>query len=93
MKNGRFFTTGMPWFLIVYCVLCIAFFLLVADTQLYKRLCPSVRRSVGLSVDPSMMIESIRQEQAFQILFVYVCLGWGVERGVDDPAHPSATIM
>ena len=26
---------------------------LVADTQLYKRLCPSVRRSVGPSVGPS----------------------------------------
>ena len=61
----------------------MAILFLVADTQLYKRLCPSVGRLVGRSVSRS----------------VGRSVGWSVEviesksgkTRISAPAHPSAT--
>ena len=63
---------------------------LVADTQLYKRLCPSVGRSVGRSV---MVIEL--KMSVFDALCVSLSVGGGLGCGwgLDAPAHPSATIL
>ena len=49
--------------------------LLVADTQFYKRLCPSVRPSVHRSVGPSVMVIELKS----------------VKTRIFAPAHPSAT--
>ena len=72
---------------------------LVADTQLYKRLCPSVRPLVRWSVGPSVRRRSSSWKVwkwAFSIFF-FVCLsvggGFGCGWGLDAPAHPSATIL
>ena len=49
-------------------------FFLVADTQLYKRLCPSVGRSVGRSVGPSVgpsvrrSVDTSRKSEEMSIL-------------------------
>ena len=48
---------------------------LVADTQLYKRLCPSVGPSVGPSIGPSVMVIELK-------------IG---KTDIFAPAHPSAT--
>ena len=54
-----------------------SFLFLVADTQLYERLCPSVHQSVGLSVSPSWSLNQKIGKRAFWILFVSVwVLGW-----------------
>ena len=77
---------------------------LVADTQLYKRLCPSVgplvRPSFGPLIRPSVMIGSKSGKTSVLDTFcVFVCGGgWGgVELGcgwgLDAPAQPSATIL
>ena len=69
---------------------------LVADTQLYKRLCPSVRWSVGPLVRPSEVIElkSVKMS-VFDIFFVCLSVGggFGCGWGLDAPAHPSVTIL
>ena len=64
---------------------------LVADTQLYKRLCLSVRRSVRWSVEVN---ESKSGKMSILDTFlVCLCKGWGLGCGwgFDAPAHPSAT--
>ena len=67
-------------------------FFLVADTQLYKRLCPSV----GPSVRRSVVIELKRGKTSVFDTFC-VCLsvgsGFGCGWGLDAPAHPSTTIL
>ena len=67
---------------------------LVADTQLYKRLCPSVRPSVGPSVRPSVMVIELKTS-VFDTFFVCLSVGGGLGCGwgLDAPAHPSATIL
>ena len=54
-------------FIFSFSVSCFLFFFLVADTQLYKRLCPSVRRSVRPSVTTSRKVG----KRAFKKLFAY----------------------
>ena len=56
---------------------------LVADTQLYKRLCPSVRLSVGPSVGPSVR-RSVRRS-------VGEHESKSGKTRISAPAHPSAT--
>ena len=67
---------------------------LVADTQLYKRLCPSVGPSVGSLVRWSVRhgdrVEKWENERFRVCLSVGSGLGCGW--GLDAPAHPSATI-
>ena len=70
--------------------------LLVADTQLYKRLCLSVGPSVHPSVRRSVMIESKRgKTSVLDTLCVCLCVGrrLGCGWGLDAPAHLSATIL
>ena len=63
---------------------------LVADTQLYKRLCPSVRPSVRRSVSPSVH-PSVRPSVLLSIRrSVMIKLKSGKTR-ISAPAHPSAT--
>ena len=65
---------------------------LVADTQLYKRLCPSVHPSVR----PSVVIESKSGKTSVLDTFcvgLSVGDGFGCGWGLDAPAHPSATIL
>ena len=66
--------TGMPN--------CLFSLFLVADTQLYERLCPSVGPSVGMSVGPSMTHESKVEKH-----FLGMCVGGGhgVWNGVRCP--------
>ena len=75
---------------------------LVADSQLYKRLCPSVRPLVRWSVTLELKTRKTRiYDAAVVTLCVCVCqcvggglgvgLGWGW--GLDAPAHPSTTIL
>ena len=54
---------------------------LVADTQLYERLCPYV----GLLVE----------KQVFFLFYGGICVGGGhrIGWGLDAPAHPFATIL
>ena len=70
----------------------LVFMFLVADTQLYKRLCPSVRWSVGPSVRPSVRpsirhgdrVEKWKNERFGYFLCMFVCGGgggWGVDGG------------
>ena len=57
---------------------------IVADTQLFKRLCP-------LSVGPSVCRESIESKSgkmSVSDVFLGMCVG-----GRHAPAHPSATIL
>ena len=70
----------------------------VADTQLYKRLCPSagpslcplIRRSICFSVDTSRKV----RKWAYYVVGFCVCVGdMGYGWGLDAPAHPSATIL
>ena len=70
--------TGMPN--------CLFSLFLVADAQLYERLCPSV----GTSVGPSKTHESKVEKR-----FLGMCVGGGQGggMGLDAPAHPSATIL
>ena len=56
---------------------------LVADTQLYKRLCPSVGRSVRRSVGPWTRVEKWGNERFRTFLVADSC--------ISAPAHPSAT--
>ena len=67
--------------------------LLVADTQLYKRLCPSVGPSVG----PSEAVIELKSGETSVLDTFCVCLsvggGLGCGWGSDAPAHPSATIL
>ena len=69
------------------------FTFLVADTQLYKRLCPSVRPSVREHESKS------EKTSVLEAFCVCVCvgreIGWGVGCGwgLAAPAHPSATIL
>ena len=63
---------------IFICLWSINILFLVADTQLYKRLCQSVRPSVRPSVCPSVR--------------PLVCLSVNVDQvRISAPAHPSAT--
>ena len=57
---------------------------LVADTQLFKRLCPSIRRSIS-----NDRVEMWKNKHFCECLFVMDRYGWGL----DAPAHPSATIL
>ena len=63
------------------------FMFLVADTPLYKRLCPSVCWSVGPSVGPSRIIE-LNCGKMFECGGGLGC-GWGL----DAPANPSAMLL
>ena len=65
---------------------------LVADTYLYKRLCPSVRWSVGRSVGPWTRVEKWGNERFRCFLCMWVGDLW-CGLGLDAPAHPSATIL
>ena len=69
------------------------FYFLVADTLLYKRLCPFV----GLSVDPLLpwsKLKSGKMSVFEYLLHIVGCLeGLGYGWGLDVPAHPSATIL
>ena len=70
---------------------------LVADTQLYKRLCPSIRRSVH----PSVRVNESKsgQTSVLEAFCVCVCVvrwvGWGIGCGwgLAAPPHPSVTIL
>ena len=74
---------------------------LVADTQLYKRLCPSVGPSVRRSVGPLVRENESKsgKSSVLEAFFVCVCVRRGVRWGVGcgwglaAPAHPSATIL
>ena len=70
---------------------------LIADTQLYKRLCPSVHPSVRWSVRPSVRwsvgplvrhgdrVEKWKNERFGYFLCMFVCgggVGWGVWMGL-----------
>ena len=70
-----------------------SFHFLVVDTELYKRLCPSVRPSVG----PSVMVIEMKSGKTSVFDTFCVCLsvggGLGCGWGLDAPAHPSATIL
>ena len=46
---------------------------LVADTQLYKRLCPSVRWLVGRSVDTSRKVRKRAFPPRFLVCFGHLC--------------------
>ena len=70
---------------------------LVADTQLYKRLCPSVRWSVGPSITLELKTRKTRiYDTAVVIVCVWVCEcvagvvggGVGVRLGVGCPCPP-----
>ena len=67
---------------------------LVADTQLYKRLCPSVRPLVRRAAGPLTRVEKWKNER-FEAFCVCVCVGKGVGCGwgLAAPAHLSATIL
>ena len=68
------------------------FLFLVADTQLYKRLCPSVGPSVRRSVGPWTWVEKCGNEHFRCFLCMWVGdLGWGWR--LDAPAHSSAAIL
>ena len=75
--------------------------LLVADTQLYKRLClsvgPSVGPSVRRSVRPSVRNARVEKWKTSVLdAFFGMCVGgggMGCGWGLDAPAHPSATIL
>ena len=56
---------------------------LVADTQLYKRLCPSVCPSVCWSIGPSAQIEKWENKRSKTFLVANSC--------ISPPAHLSAT--
>ena len=66
---------------------------LVAETQLYKRHCPSVGPSVG----PSEAVIELKSGEMSVLDTFCVCLsvggGLGCGWGLDAPAHPSATIL
>ena len=70
---------------------------LVADTQLYKRLCPSVRPFVHPSVRKHESKSG--KTSVLEAFCVCVCVGRGVGWsvgcgwGLAAPAHPSATIL
>jgi len=60
-------------------------FFLVADTQLYKRLCPSVRPSIG----SGHRVEKWGNERFRYFLCMFECWGWvGVWMGVGCPCPP-----
>ena len=63
---------------------------LVADTQLYKRLCQSVRPSVR----PSVMVIELKTS-VFDTFCVCFSVGGGLGCGweLDAPAHPSPKIL
>ena len=66
---------------------------LVADTQLYKRPCPSVRWSVRDHESKSGKTSVL---EAFRVcVWVGKGVGWGIGCGwgLAAPAHPSATIL
>ena len=66
---------------------------LVADTQLYKRLCPFVRPLVH----PSEVVIKLKSWETSVLDAFCVCLsvggGLGCGWGLDAPAHPSAKIL
>ena len=69
----------------------------VADTQLYKRLCPSLGRLVRRSVEVTESKSG--KTSVLEAFCVCVCVGKGVGSGVGcgwgsaAPTHPSATIL
>ena len=69
----------------------------VADTQLYKRLRPSVGPLARWSVGPSVMVIESKSGKMSVFDTFCVCLsvegGLGCEWGLDAPAQPSATIL
>jgi len=72
----------------IRCALMASAIFLVADTQLYKRLCPSVRWSVGPSVGNDR-VEKLKNKRFTYFLCVFVCvLGVGVWMGVGRPCPP-----
>ena len=70
---------------------------LVADSQHYKRLCPSVRWSVRPSVRDDRVEKCENAHFLMLQLWLSVCecvwIEWGCEWGLQAPAHPSATIL
>ena len=71
---------------------------LVADTQLYKRLCPSVsllvRWYVGLLVRWSLVRPWTQvKKRANEHFRWFLCMDVGCEWGLDAPVHLSATIL
>ena len=69
---------------------------IVADMQLYQRLCLSVCPSVRQSIRPSVHL-SIRQSVMHKSKIAFLCLcvvvgGMGCGWGLDASAHPSATL-
>ena len=66
---------------------------LVADTQLYKRLCPSVRPLVRPLVRGDR-VKKWENEHFRYFSCRFECGGgFGCGWGLDTPAHPSATIL
>ena len=75
------------------CLSLSVFLFLVADTQLYKRLCPSVCPSVH----PSVGVNELKSGKTSVLDTFCVCLsvggGLGCGWGLDAPVHSSATIL
>ena len=70
---------------------------LVADTQLYKKLCPSIRSSVRPLVRLSEAVIELKSGETSIFDTLCECLsvggGLGCEWGLGAPAHPTATIL
>ena len=86
----------LTFFLLVLSFVRTPFFLLllVADTQLYKRLCPSDRPSVRLSVVPSIcwsVRPSVRSSVRRSVRPSVMIKLKSVKTRIAAPAHPSAT--
>ena len=82
-----FFLPPFPILFSTYFLLATEIAFLVADTQLYKRLCPSVRRSIRWSVRGHESKSG--KTSILDAFYVWVGCGWRM----DAPAHPSATIL
>ena len=70
-------------FMSLFILTIIIFIFLVADTQLYKRLCPSVCPLVGRLVGPWKRVKKWGNERFKTFLVADSC--------ISAPAHPSAT--
>ena len=62
--------------------------IVVADMQIYKRLCSSVRWSVSLLVRRSVEVIKLKSGKMSVLDTVYVCLEFGVWMGVGCPCPP-----
>ena len=80
-------------FLLRFFTMTFYYDFLVADTQLYKRLCPSVGLSVGPSFRPSARVEKWENKRFRSFLCMCLCwkAGWvgrWVSMGVGCPCPP-----